>query len=108
MTELSTALDELWTMIEARRGASPETSYTAKLLARGPAQCAKKFGEEAVEVVIAALSQDKDATRAEIADVLYHLFVLMAAVGVTPDEVGAALAARQGTSGLAEKASRTT
>ena len=81
-------------------------SYTAKLLAGGPPLAAKKFGEEAVEAVLAAAQGDKDALAAESADVIYHWLVLLAASGVTLDEVAAKLEAREGTSGLDEKASR--
>jgi phosphoribosyl-ATP pyrophosphohydrolase len=77
------------------------------LLAAGVEKCAKKFGEEAVEAVIAGVSRDPKALAAESADVLYHLLVLWAAAGITPDDVHAALRAREGRSGLEEKASRT-
>jgi phosphoribosyl-ATP pyrophosphohydrolase len=99
-------LDRLFATIAARKGADAQTSYTAKLLAAGVEKCAKKFGEEAVEAVIAAVQQDKAAVTSESADVLYHLLVLWAAVGVTPDDVYAALKAREAQSGLAEKAAR--
>jgi len=100
------ALDRLFAIVAARKTADPGTSYTAKLLKDGVECCAKKFGEEAVEVTIAAVSGKKDATIAESADVLYHLLVLWAACGIKPDDVYAALAAREGRSGLEEKASR--
>ncbi|MEI9995956.1 MAG: phosphoribosyl-ATP diphosphatase [Rhizomicrobium sp.] len=99
-------IDRLFATIAARKGGDPASSYTAALLKEGAAKCAKKFGEEAVEAVIAATLADKAALTAESADVLYHLLVLWAASGVTPDDVYAALAAREGQSGLAEKASR--
>jgi phosphoribosyl-ATP pyrophosphohydrolase len=99
-------LDRLFATIAARKGGDPSSSYTAKLLSEGVERCAKKFGEEAVETVIAAMSADKAAIAAESADVLYHLAVLLAATGVTPDDVYAVLTAREGQSGLAEKASR--
>jgi phosphoribosyl-ATP pyrophosphohydrolase len=82
-------------------------SYTRKLLDRGTAQCAKKFGEEAVETVIAAVVEDRGRLISEAADVLFHLLVLLKARDVALDEVEAALAARTGMSGLEEKASRT-
>jgi phosphoribosyl-ATP pyrophosphohydrolase len=100
-------LDRLFATIAARKGADPKTSYTAQLLAAGVEKCAKKFGEEAVEAVIAGVSRDPKALAAESADVLYHLLVLWAAAGITPDDVHAALRAREGRSGLEEKASRT-
>ena len=103
---LGAVLTELYATIEARRGADPKSSYTASLLAAGPARCAKKFGEEAIETVIAAAEGDKTALTEEAADTLYHLLVLLAAKGVTPDDVADALARRKGISGHDEKASR--
>lgn len=100
------SLDALWATIEARRDADPEQSWTARLLAQGPAKCAEKFGEEAVEAVIAAVALDDAALRAEAADVLYHLLVLLAARDVPLSDVLDELAHRQGQSGLAEKAAR--
>ena len=103
---MSEGLDRLFATIAARKGADPASSYTAKLLAEGVEKCAKKFGEEATETVIAAISRDKTELAKESADVLYHLLVLWAASGVTPEEVYAVLRAREGRSGLEEKASR--
>jgi phosphoribosyl-ATP pyrophosphohydrolase len=100
-------LDTLAATIAARAGADPETSWTARLLARGPEKCAEKFGEEAVEAVIEAVRGDRDRLTEEAADVLYHLLVMCAARGVTLDDIRAALARREGTSGVAEKAGRT-
>jgi phosphoribosyl-ATP pyrophosphohydrolase len=100
------ALDRLFATIAARKGADASTSYTAKLLAAGVEKCAKKFGEEAVEAVIAATARDATALTSESADVLYHLMVLWAAAGVTPDDVYAELKRREAQSGLEEKASR--
>ena len=91
--------------IEARKGGDPSVSYTAKLLS-DPALAAKKLGEEAVETVIAAVAQGPDALAAESADLLYHWLALMAASGVPLDAVAEKLEAREGTSGIAEKASR--
>ncbi len=99
-------LDSLYKVIEGRRGADPESSYTAKLLDRGPAKICQKVGEEAVETIIEGAQGRKEGVVSESADLLYHLLVLWAASGVTPGEVWAALEARQGTSGIAEKASR--
>ena len=101
-------IDQLFATIAARKSADPKSSYTAKLLSEGVQKCAKKFGEEAVEAALAAVSNDKQALAAESADVLYHLLVLWAASGITPDDVYAALKAREGQSGLQEKASRKT
>jgi len=103
---LGAVLDRLAATIEKRCGASAGASYTASLLSGGAARCAKKFGEEAVEAVIAGAGGDRAALGEEAADVLYHLLVLMAGVGVTPDEVAGILARREALSGHAEKASR--
>ena len=99
-------LDALYDIIEARRGADPESSHTAKLFDRGPAKIAQKVGEEAVETVIEAMRGHKEGVINESADLLYHLLVLWAAGGVRPDEVWAALEGRKGISGIAEKAAR--
>ena len=103
-----TPLARLAATIEARRAADPDGSWTARLLARGPEACAKKFGEEAVEAVIEAVKGDRDRLVSEAADTLYHLLVMLAARGVTLAEVEAELARREGTSGLTEKAARGT
>ena len=103
---MSDAIDRLFATIAARKGADPSQSYTASLLAKGMDKCAKKFGEEAVEAVIAAVQGDKAALTAESADVLYHLMVVWAAAGITPEDVYAVLKSREAQSGLAEKASR--
>src|SRR6478609_528586 len=103
---MSNALDKLFATIAARKGSDPSQSYTAKLLAQGVEKCAKKFGEEATEAVIAAVQKDKTELAKESADVLYHLLVLWAASGITPQDVYAVLKAREGQSGLDEKASR--
>jgi phosphoribosyl-ATP pyrophosphohydrolase len=92
--------------IAARQSASPETSYTAKLLSQGVEKCAKKFGEEAVELALAAVLREKMHTTAEAADVLYHLLVLLKSSDVELTDVMAELARRQGVSGIAEKAAR--
>jgi len=99
------ALVRLQATIAARKGADPASSYTAQLLA-DPARAAKKLGEEAVETIIAALVQDADALAGESADLIYHWLVLLAAKEVDLDAVAAKLAAREGRSGLDEKASR--
>jgi phosphoribosyl-ATP pyrophosphohydrolase len=92
--------------IAARRGADPASSHTARLLAGGPARCAQKFGEEAVEAAIAASTGDRAGLTGEAADVLYHLLVMLEASGVSLEAVVAELAGREGVSGVAEKASR--
>jgi phosphoribosyl-ATP pyrophosphohydrolase len=104
--ELGEALARLWATIEARHGASPESSYTAKLLAAGLAGIARKLGEEALEAVIEAVKGDTAALTRESADLLYHLLVLWAAAGLSPDNVGAELTRREGVSGIEEKSSR--
>jgi len=92
--------------IAARKGADPEASWTARLLARGPEKCAGKFGEEAVEAIIEAVRGDRAKLTAEAADVLYHLLVMCAARDVTLAEIEAELAGREAQSGLVEKAAR--
>ena len=101
-----TTLDRLAQTIADRKSADPESSWTAKLLAKGPEKCAEKFGEEAVEAIIEAVKGDRAKLTAEAADVLYHLLVMLAARDVTLDEVLAELDRRMGTSGIAEKAAR--
>ena len=99
-------LHHLAARVHERAGASAATSYTRKLLDRGVEHCAKKLGEEAVETVLAAVSEDRDRLIAEAADLLYHLLVVLEARGVRLAEVEAALAQRTGMSGLEEKAAR--
>lgn len=99
-------LSQLTEIIEQRRAESAEKSYTKQLLDGGVGRCGKKLGEEAVELVIAALSEDDDAVKGESADLIYHLLVLLAARGIAIDDVLEVLAGRMGLSGLEEKASR--
>lgn len=99
-------LDRLAATIDARKEADPETSWTAKLLAKGPEKCAEKFGEEAVEAIIEAVKGNRDALVSEAADVLYHLAVMLAARDVSLAEVLAELDRREGQSGIEEKAGR--
>ncbi len=103
---LTAALAHLADTIDARAGADPSTSWTAKLLAAGPSLCAKKLGEEAVETALALVSGSQADVAAEAADLLYHLLVALRSRSIPLDEIAARLAARQGTSGLAEKAGR--
>jgi phosphoribosyl-ATP pyrophosphohydrolase len=105
-TELSVALDRLWQVIQSRRGADPQNSYTARLFARGRAKIAQKLGEEAVEAVIEGVRGDQAKLVGESADLLYHLLVLWADVGISPADVAAELARREGSSGLEEKRGR--
>ncbi len=99
-------IHDLAVTIDARAAAGGEASYTRKLLDKGTEHCAKKFGEEAIETVIAAVENDRDHLIAESADVLFHLLVLLKSRGVTIEEVEAALDQRTAMSGLQEKASR--
>ncbi|HLJ21510.1 MAG TPA: phosphoribosyl-ATP diphosphatase [Stellaceae bacterium] len=99
-------LDRLFDTIAARAHADPATSYTAKLLQQGAERAAQKLGEEALETALAAAAGRRAAVVSESADLLYHLLVLWAATSVTPAEVWAELARREGTSGLEEKARR--
>ena len=100
------ALARLAATIEARRGADPSESWTAKLLSQGPEKCAEKFGEEAIEAVIEAVKGDRAALTREAADVLYHLCIMLASRGATLRDVLDELDRREGLSGLAEKAAR--
>jgi len=102
----SDVLERLAATIKARRAAAADTSYTKQLLDAGAGKCAKKFGEEAVEAVIAAMGAQTAPLTAEAADVLYHLLVLLESRGVALTDVLAVLEARMGTSGLEEKAAR--
>ena len=99
-------LDRLYGVVESRRGADPAVSHSARLLSRGPAKVAQKFGEEAIECLIEAVAGNVPALIGESADVLYHLLVLWVAAGVKPGDVWAELTRREGVSGIAEKASR--
>ncbi len=99
-------LEELEKIVAARAKASPDESWTAKLLAKGPEKAAEKFGEEAIEAVIEAVRNDPEALASEAADVLFHLLVMLHARGVSVAQVMAVLEARQSQSGLAEKAAR--
>lgn len=99
-------LEALDARVAARAAASPDESYTAKLLSRGIEKCAQKFGEEAVETAIAAVARNKVELAKEAGDVLFHLLVLLKASGVSLDAVMAELESRTAQSGLAEKASR--
>lgn len=99
-------LHDLEATILSRKGADPDSSWTAKLLAKGPEKCAEKFGEEAIEAIIEAVKDEKAGLASEGADVLYHFLVMLAARDVALDDVLQVLAERQGLSGIAEKASR--
>jgi phosphoribosyl-ATP pyrophosphohydrolase len=105
MSAFSDVLARLAATIEARKGGDASASYTAKLLT-DPSLAAKKLGEEAIEAVIAATQGDKAALAGESADLIYHWLVVLAAAGISLDDVAAKLEAREGTSGLAEKAGR--
>lgn len=105
MTEPGT-LERLEATIASRRGADPDSSYVAKLNAKGLRKIAQKLGEEATEAVIAALVEDDKALVGEAADLLFHLMVLLGAKRIALSDVLAELDRREGTSGIAEKASR--
>ena len=104
---MTVSLEDLNERVTERANASPDESYTARLLRDGPDGCARKFGEEAVELIVSAVSRDKEGLTGEAADVLYHLLVLLRAADVTLDQVMVELERRTGQSGLEEKASRT-
>jgi phosphoribosyl-ATP pyrophosphohydrolase len=102
----ASTLQQLAERVKERAAASPDVSYTRRLLDKGVAHCAKKLGEEAVETALAAVNEDREALIGEAADLLYHLLVVLAARGVALAEVETALAGRMSRSGLEEKASR--
>jgi phosphoribosyl-ATP pyrophosphohydrolase len=102
----SDVLDRLWGVILSRREADPAVSHSARLLSRGAAKCAQKFGEEAVECLIEAVAGNRPALVAESADVLYHMLVMWVASGIRPEQVWAELKRREGLSGIAERAGR--
>ena len=104
--ELGPTLERLWRLILSRRGGDPDSSYTARLFARGRAKIVQKLGEEALEAVIEGMRNDPVALTGESADVLFHLLVLWADAGVSPGDVAAELARREGVSGLDEKKAR--
>lgn len=104
--ETAAVLDRLWQVVLERRKADPALSHSARLLRRGTAKVAQKFGEEAVECLIEAVAGNRDALVSESADVLYHLLLLWVDAGVPPSAVWAELERREGVSGIVEKASR--
>jgi len=109
MTEANTSrsfLDELFVTIASRKGADPDTSYTAQLFDGGVETMARKIGEEATEVIVAALRETPAHVVSESADLMYHLMVLWAEQDITPEDVYDELASRAGTSGVDEKESR--
>lgn len=99
-------LDRLAATIKSRKGADPDSSWTAKLFAKGPEKCAEKFGEEAIEAIIEAAKGNREKLTSEAADVLFHLIVMLEARDVDLADVLGVLEAREGTSGIAEKAAR--
>lgn len=103
---MSDTLIKLAATIEARKTADPESSWTAKLLAKGPEKAAEKFGEEAIEAIIEAVKGDRAGLQAEAADVLYHLLVMLASRDVALADVLSELDRREGVSGISEKANR--
>ncbi len=105
MSRFSNVVERLAAVIEQRRGGDPAKSWSAKLLA-DPQLAAKKLAEEAMETSLAMVKGDADAVAAESADLMYHWLAVLAAAGVSLDEVAAKLEAREGTSGIEEKAGR--
>ena len=103
MTDIFKSLEST---IRRRREAEPQRSYVASLRAKGRAKMAEKLGEEAIEAVIAAIQDDKAAMTGEAADLVFHLLVLLADMGLSIEDVTAELARREGLSGLEEKAAR--
>lgn len=101
-----TPIQRLAATIQSRRGADPDSSWTARLLSKGPEKCAEKFGEESIEAIIEAVRGDRDRLTAEAADVVFHLLVMLAARDLTLADVEAELERREGRSGLDEKAAR--
>lgn len=99
-------LNDLAATIAERAKADPDSSWTAKLLAKGPETCAEKFGEEAIEAIIEAVKGDREKLTSEAADVLYHLLVMLQSRDVALSDVLVELARRQSQSGIAEKAAR--
>lgn len=106
MTISPLVLDDIFAVIESRKGADPKSSHTAKLFSKGTEKIAQKVGEEAVEAVIEAMKGDKQGLTSESADLMFHLMVLWADQGVAPADVWAELAKRQGISGIDEKNAR--
>src|ERR1700730_3596203 len=104
--ELGPTLDRLWQVIQSRRGADPQTSYTARLFSRGRAKIVQKLGEEAVETVIEGVRDNPSALVGESADLLYHLLVLWADAGISPSDVAAELTRREGPSVVELKRAR--
>lgn len=106
MSKESQIIEDLYDIIDSRKGGNPEKSYTSKLFQRGRAQICKKLGEEATEVIVASLAQKNADVVAESGDLLYHLLVLWADHGIDPKDIWKELARRTGTSGIDEKKSR--
>ena len=102
------SLDKLFATVAARKGMDSKSSYTASLFGKGTAKIAQKIGEEAVELAIAAVKKDREEVISESADLLYHMAVLWADAGIDPSDIYNRLAAREGQSGLTEKAARKT
>ncbi|MBE9475910.1 MAG: phosphoribosyl-ATP diphosphatase [Proteobacteria bacterium] len=103
---MANVLTRLARKIESRKGADEKKSYAAKLFKRGPEKCAEKFGEEAVEAIIAAVKNDKKNLKEEAADVIFHLFIMLSSRGVTLEDVLEELERREGKSGIIEKQER--
>ena len=103
---MANVLTRLARTIESRKGEDEAKSYAAKLFKRGPEKCAEKFGEEAIEAIIAVTKGDKKNLKEEAADVIFHLLVMLSSRGVSLDDVLEELERREGTSGIVEKQNR--
>ena len=103
---MSEVLTRLARVIEARANGDPSTSYVASLISAGPRKCSEKFGEEAIEAIVASSSNETGSLVAEAADVVFHLLVMLAAHGIRLEDVLAELERREGTSGIQEKRER--
>lgn len=103
---MANVLTRLARTIESRKGQDEEQSYAAKLFKRGPEKCAEKFGEEAIEAIIATVKGDTKNLKEEAADVLFHMLVMLSSRGVTLEDVMGELERREGTSGIVEKQNR--
>jgi phosphoribosyl-ATP pyrophosphohydrolase len=103
---MANVLTRLARTIESRIGEDERKSYAAKLFKRGPEKCAEKFGEEAVEAIIAATKGDKKNLKEEAADVIFHMFVMLSSRGVRFEDVLEELERREGKSGIVEKRER--